>query len=357
MGAKSACIIAARISLDAPDEPISDTVIIDAPKHRAFSASELVQCGACSRSNPPTRPSCLYCGATLQITELNAFSPAPAPTEDIESDSDVAFHVVVIPPARVEEVSLQKVAGMLELKPSAVKSVLAHPIGAPVFAVDSAKTAQVAAEKLCEEGLAARVISDELLAPQSAPAAIAALDFRADGLVGRGRSKQTVTASWDEITLVVIGRLYFETKEIDQKRSRAMRLVDEREMLSDEAVLDIYARGDKHGWRLRAGNFDFSCLGDDKQLTAFANFSALTALLRKYARGAVFDDSYSGLRSALESVWPSKTSARAKERRRTGFGDFDSSVTSIDNELQFTRYSRLLRYLHEANSEGHAAQI
>ena len=93
-----------------------------------------------------------------------------------------------------------------------------------------------------------------------------------------------------------------------------------------------------------------------KKLTAFANFAALTALLRERATAAVLDDSYVRMRNALNTVWPAEPNARAKQRRRTAFGDFDSSVTSIDNELQFTRYSRLLRYLHEANSEGHAAQ-
>jgi hypothetical protein len=355
--AKSTCIIAAVMPLEAADEPISESSMTEAPRPRAFSASEMIQCGACSRANPPTRASCLYCGAALEVTEPNAFSPASATAREFENGSDVSFHVVAIAPAQIEEVALEQVAWMLELKPSDLQSLLGHPAGAPVFAVDSAKQAQIAADKLHENGIRTRVISDELLGLETPPFAIAAFDVRSDALVGRvGRSKQTVAARWDEIRLVVIGRLYFETRAIDQKRSRAKRIVDEREMLTDEAVLDIYPRGDDHGWRIRAGNFDFSCLGDDKHLTAFANFSALTTLLREHMKRTAFDDSYVRLRSALNNVWPSDPIARTEERRRTAFGDFDSSVTSIDNELQFTRYSRLLRCLHASQAEDHAAQ-
>jgi hypothetical protein len=91
-------------------------------------------------------------------------------------------------------------------------------------------------------------------------------------------------------------------------------------------------------------------------LTTFENFSQLTSLLRELAAAAEFDDSYVRLRRALDSVWPDEPAASANERRRTAFGKFDSSVTSIDNQLQFTRYSRLLHYLRASKSEDHAAQ-
>jgi hypothetical protein len=341
--------------LEATDDPISSSTTTDAPKSRGFSASELVQCGACSRANPPTRGSCLYCGAGLELTELNAFSPAVA--QETERTSDVAFHVVAIASAQVEETKLNLLARLLDKKLSELRLLLNHPAGAPLFVADSEKQAQVAAVSLSEHGVRTRIISDEQLAIERPPAPVSALDIRNDTLGGTvGRSKQSVAASWAEITLVVIGRLYFETREIDQKRNRAQQLIDEREMLTDEAVLDIYARGDNDGWRIRAANFDFSCLGESKQLTAFANFTGLTRLLRAHAIAAVIDDSYVGLHAALDSVWPVAPTARAKERRGSAFRGFDSSVTSIDNQLQFTRYSRLLRYLHASKSEDHAAQ-
>lgn len=341
--------------MEATDEPISGSALTDAPKPRAFSASELVRCGACARANPPTRVSCLYCGSALEITELNAFSQAPI--QEVETSSDSAFHVVARGPAHIDETTLERLAGLLEGKPSELKSLLTHPAGVAVFSDNSEKEAQIAAARLHEHGVRTYCISDKQLAVETAPAPVSALEIRDDAVIGTvGRSNQGVAASWDKIMLIVIGRLYFETREIDQKRSRAQQVIDEREIVTDQAVLDIYARGDDNGWRIRAGNFDFSCLGDNKQLTAFANFAALTTLLREHATAAAFDDYYVGLRGALNGVWPVESCARTKERRRTAFGAVDSSVTSTDNELQFTRYSRLLRHLHASNSEDHAAQ-
>jgi len=340
--------------LEAIDEPISGSTLTDAAKPRAFSASELVQCGACARANPPTRTSCLYCGAALEITGLN-FSLATA--QETETGSDVSFQLVANAPVQIEETTLCQLAELLNLKPSDLQLLLTHPFGAPMFVANSERQAQITAERLHEHGLRTHIISDKQLALETAPASVLALEIRDDAVVGKvGRRSQTVSVSWADITLVVIGRLYFEKREIDQKRTRAQQVINERETLIDEAVLDIYARRDDHGWRIRAGNFDFSCLGDNKQLTAFANFAKLTTLLREHATAAAFDDWYVRLRGALNGVWPAESRVRAKERRRSAFGDFEASVTSIDNEHQFTRYSRLLRYLHASNSEDHAAQ-
>lgn len=352
--AKSTCIIVAGISLETTDKPTSEAGIAEASKPRAFSASELIHCGACSRANPPTRGNCMYCGAALEITQLNAFAPAATPAET-EVTSDVCFHIVAGPPAQIEEAAIDQLAALLNIKPSELKSLFTHAPGAPVLAVNSEKQARLAAEQLKEYGIGTRVISDGDLEVFNPPLVISGLEIRDAEVIGRlGKGKRAVAASWDEIRLVVSGRLYFETREIEQKRSRARRTIDEREILTDEAVLDIYPRTDNRGWRIRADNFDFSCLGATKRLTAFENFTALTSLLSEHAATAVFDDSYLRVRRALDSVWSSELNARTKDSRRNPFGDFDSSVTSTNNELQFTRYSRLLRQLLASTSIGHA---
>jgi hypothetical protein len=343
--------------LENTDEPISESSMTEATKPRAFSAGEMVQCGACSRANPPTRASCLYCGAALEITHVNAFAPPSLSAQKLENSSDASFYVVSRGPVRIDETTLDELAALLSEKRTELQALLSHPIGAPVFSASSARQAQLAAEQLNEKGVVAQVISCEQLGLETAPKMISAMEVRGDEIVATvGRRAEVLAAPWPEITLVVVGRLYFETREIDQKRSRTKQVIDEREMLTDEAVLDIYARNDNDGWRIRADSFDFSCLGKNKKLTTFENFTQLTSLLRELAAAAEFDDSYVRLRRALDSVWPHEPGASAKERRRTAFGKFDSSVTSLDNQLQFTRYSRLLRYLHASKSEDHAPQ-
>ncbi len=337
------------------DETIREAVTTDTPKPRAFSASELVQCAACLRANPPTRASCLYCGSALEMNQLNAFVAPPVQTTD--ASSDVVFHLVAVAPMRLDQAALNEITELLDIKASDLQSLLTHSVGAPVFVATSEQQARIAAANLEERGISVEVISDEQLAIHDAPKPISALKIDNDKVLGVvGRSAEVVDSLWANIKLIVIGRLYFATREIDQKKNRSRHIIDEREMLTDEAVLDVYFAGRAEGWRISAASFDFSCLGERKQLTAFANFTALTGLLHEHASAATFDDSYTGLRAALNSVWPMEQVANTKERRRTGFRAFDSSVTSIDNELQFTRYSRLHRYLHASMSEDHAAK-
>jgi hypothetical protein len=342
--------------LEAPDKPGSAIAITDAPKHRAFSTAELVQCGACSRANPPTRAKCLYCGTALQVTGLNAFSPTAS--ENTDASCDVASHLVVLAPAPLDEAAVNEISGHLKLKPSDLRSLLTYSKGAPVFVSSSEEQVRIAATKLQAQGVNSLVVSDEQLALSGAPKPISALKIHSDKLVGSvGRSAQSVEQLWSGVAVIVIGRLFFASKEIDQKQNRAQQVIDDREMWTDEAVADIYFASDALGWRIRAGSFDFSCLADRKKLTAFANFTELCGLLQKHASTAAFDDSYLHVRGALNSVWPPAPTRTAKESRRGGFRAFESSVTFIDNEIQFTRYSRLLHYLYSAKLlERHGAQ-
>ncbi|HEV8590122.1 MAG TPA: hypothetical protein VGQ72_14700, partial [Pyrinomonadaceae bacterium] len=296
------------------------------------------------RTNPPTRANCLYCGAAFEVTEQNAFQSVPAPQP--EKSSENTLHIVALPAPAQPDDPLSEIAESLNIPPRELSSLISGSIGAPVFAANSEPQAQIVSEKLRERGLTTIIISDEQLAVQVAPKEIGALEAQGDCVVGNARrGGERIIAQWTDIVLIVVGRLYFATSEIDQKGSRSKRIIDEREMLTDETVLDLYLRDDAIGWRIRAGSFDFSCLGADKQLTAFANFNALTELLRERATNAVYDDSYLRLRGALNNVWPAEQRPGAKVKRRTAFGGFDLSATITDNELQFTRYSRLLAYL------------
>ena len=335
------------------DEPVAQPA--EAAKPRAFAASELVQCNACSRPNPPNRSTCLYCGTALEIKALNAFPATPLAAAD--ANSETRFHVVACAPSEVEEDALDGIAESLKMKPAELEMLLGAASGAPIFAATSEQQARVAAAKLQEQDVSTQIISDEQLALDSSPQGILGLEIHGETVGGIARRGQKpVWSSWTDVMLIVVGRLYFATREIEQKRNRGKQLIGEREMLTDEAVLDIYPRHDAPGWRIRAGSFDFSCLGENRQLTAFANFATLTGLLRERSTTALIDDSYLRLRAALNSVWPVEPQAHAKERRRTALAEFDASVESFDNELQFTRYSRLLRYLHVSKSGDHAAK-
>jgi hypothetical protein len=329
---------------------------VDSTQARAFTASELVPCPSCSRANPPTRANCLYCGAALGISVEalpSALSdpPAQAGGSDFatgtapEKATEALMHVVAVPgKANGIEVGAET-AQVLKLAPLELNSLLSARV-APLYATTATQEAQAISDKLRSVGVEPATISDAQLNLAEPPRQIAALAMNNDALTASvRRAGERISVPWNEVVLIVLGRLYFTTTEVEQKRDKSKQVLDERQLTSDEAVLDIYSRADETGWRIRAGSFDFSCLGAEKKPVAFENFRTLVDLLRQEAPHAVCDDSYVRIRVALNKVWPLEARAGGSERRRTLTRDINATATITDNELQFTRYSRLLRFL------------
>ena len=255
------------------------------------------------------------------------------------------MHVVAVP-ARSEgsEVGAET-AQLLNLAPLELNSLLSARV-APLYATTATEQAQAISDKLRSVGVEPVTISDAQLNLAEPPKQIAALAMNNDALTASvRRTGERVSVPWNDVVLIVLGRLYFTTTEVEQKRDKSKQVLDERQLTTDEAVLDIYSRADETGWRIRAGSFDFSCLGAEKKPVAFENFRALADVLRRNGPHAVCDDSYVRIRVALNKVWPLEARAGASERRRTLTRSVNATATISDNELQFTRYSRLLRFL------------
>ena len=330
---------------------------VDSTQARAFTASELVPCPSCSRANAPTRANCLYCGAVLGISvEASpsdlSYPPAHAGGSDFATGTapekgtgEDVVHVVALPAwSDGREVSAET-AQALNLAPPELNSLLSARV-APLYATTATEQAQAISDKLRSAGVEPATISDAQLNLANPPKQIAALAINNDALTASvRRAGERVSVPWNDVVLIVLGRLYFTTTEVEQKRDKSQQVLDERQLTTDEAVLDIYSRADKTGWRIRAGSFDFSCLGAEKKLVAFENFRALADVLRRNGPHAVCDDSYVRIRAALNKVWPLEARAAASERRRTLTREIKATATISDNELQFTRYSRLLRFL------------
>jgi hypothetical protein len=111
-------------------------------------------------------------------------------------------------------------------------------------------------------------------------------------------------------------------------------------------VVDIYTGAQDGGWRIAARSFDFSCLGEQKKLLATENFVCLLQALRARVPEVAFDDSYLKLRKLLTAVWPMVQQTQGGGWRRARPGKYNvAEVTTVNNENQFTRYSRLRHYL------------
>jgi hypothetical protein len=341
-----------KIAVTENNEPIfADTP--EATERRTFAPAEMVACPACSRSNAPTRENCLYCGAALPITKKNVPLPtAPSP----ESPSEKSFHVVAVPSEhfQVDETVVAEAASLLELTRNELNPLLGAKIAAPLCSKTTLAEVESVRERLHAVGIETVSIEDEQLNPDTTPNDLRGLELRGDSLTAvYRRASERVAASWEDISLIVVGRLHMITVEVEQKRNRkSSQVLNERELSTDEAVLDLYARNEPAGWRIRSGSFDFSCLGKDKAITAFENFAKLSGLLRERAVNARVDDSYNRLRSALNKVWPIEPGGDTTERRRSAKGRIEARITSSDNEAQFTRYSRMLQLIGNRQADG-----
>ncbi len=253
------------------------------------------------------------------------------------------------------EASLAEAASLLRLKPPELNRILAAGQPVPLLRVATAEEAAMIGERLRRFGIETVTVAHGELHLGAAAKRIRAFELSDDSLNAIPvSSNDRVTARWDDVTLLVVGRLLLNRQETEERKRRGRKqMVDSRQLSSDESVLDLYAKADEINWRISANNFDFSCLGSAKAATTFENFAALVSLLRERATMAQFDESYNLARPALATVWPVEPQTHKGEWRRSGAGKFDvATVTTTDNEAQFTRYSRLRRHLRLRELEG-----
>ena len=105
------------------------------------------------------------------------------------------------------------------------------------------------------------VADSDLLSDDSMPKRARAFEFTENEIVASAAgSSETWRASWNEIALLVAGRLLVRQIEVEEHQGRKAEreMVDAREMSADESVLDIYCAQNSGGWRITAGKFNFS---------------------------------------------------------------------------------------------------
>ncbi|HEX8136751.1 MAG TPA: hypothetical protein VF544_04090 [Pyrinomonadaceae bacterium] len=317
---------------------------------RGFAPEQMVRCEECLRANPPTRTACLYCAATLPRTEASALlrQPALRRLEDWES----GYSIIFIPQSRrqITEESLRKMTELLRLKMEELLNITGAAEPLPLALAATAEEAALIEERLRALGADTLTIADaEPNQEEAAPKRVRALALEDDALIARTMGDdESIVLAWDDISLLVAGRLFERRVEVEERRGRGSEneIVEARELSADEEVLDIYAGGLKGSARIVAHNFDFSCLGPQKRLVAAENFSKLRETLTARAARAAYDDSYKRLRHALGSVWPLEERTASGGLRRARPGRLNTeTVTTSSNERQFTRYSRLRNYL------------
>lgn len=319
---------------------------------RRFAPEEMVACDECSRTNPPTRTNCLYCGAQLPATGFAAehLRPALRRLEEWE-----AGHNVILEAGSGRGLSTEAVAesaALLRLEPERLSALLGAGVPLPLARAASAEEAALIVGRLGGLGLKLFVVGDAELGVAEPPPRARSFELTDAGLSARtGLWGEGVELAWSEVALLVLGRLVSRRVEVEERQSRfgsRGELVEARETAADEAVLDLYPRAGGAGLRVLAGGFDYSCLGAGKGLLAGENFAALVRLLRRLAPAAEFDDGYGRVRHLLSVAWPATERTESGGLRRERPGRFNTeAVTLVSNESQFTRYSRLRLHISQ----------
>lgn len=320
------------------------------PEPRAFAPDQMVTCEQCLRANPPTRSTCLYCGVALPLTEQSASlrKPALRPLEKWEQ----GFNSILLPrrAANLSADDHEQIATLLRLTAVDVRRIAESVEPLPLARAADAQEAALIESSLRELGVSVVTVSDEEFALEPyPPKRLRTLEFAEDALIATpAGSNEILSVAWDDIELLVLGRIIVRQIEVEERRGRRAEneIVETRELSADDAVLDIYSPTQRGNWRIVAGSFDFSCLGAKKNLLVAQNFATLLDELRSRAGHAEYDDSYARVRNALNAVWPleQQTESRGWKRARPGRVSTEA-VTTSNNERQFTRYSRLRRYL------------
>jgi hypothetical protein len=328
-------------------------------KPQSFAISEMIACEECLRANPPTRTNCLYCGTKLPLGDFAREQQAAreATAEANEAGNLNSGFCIVLAPGQSKattELSYPPIAELLHLQANEVESALGLNLPVPLLRAATFEQGKLLAERLRGLGIEVNIFKEEDLALEVPTKKIRSLEFSDHGLSAALVSGGRISMAWNELGFIVAGRLVVNRKESEERRRRGRsQPVDNRELFSDEPVIDLYPRSDAVGLRIGANSFDFSCLGGDKATTAFANLTTLIKLLKLRAPEVEFDDSYRSLRTVLNNVWPIEPQTRKGEWRRSGAGKVDvSTVTTIDNEIQFNTYSRLRQRTKSSELEG-----
>ena len=322
---------------------------IEPSEPQGFAPDQMIRCEECLRANPPTRVACLYCSAPLPITESAARlrKPVLRPPEKHQP----AYSSILLPfdsLLALEVVS--EAADLLKLTVENLQRIIAEKVPLPVACTASRQEAELVFNRLRDLGLETITLSDD----QSGASEISvkriksmSFDDRVVTLHQSGTKDQTEIC-WDDVVLLVTGRLFVRRVEIqERKTSRAENeIVQSSEFSTDEAVIDFYAATHSQTWRVNANGFDFSCLGSNKSLIANENISRLQQLIAANSPQATSDDSYKRVRRTLDLVWVPQQETQSSGWRRERPGKLSVGLaTRNSNESQFTRYSRMLRYL------------
>jgi len=313
-----------------------------------FKPEEMIACQKCSRTNPPTRLKCFYCGEQLSVSEAQTNLAAAPSLRQMEA-WEKGFNVILTGNAQISEENIRAAAALLRREPQEIKNLLDKDRPLPVVRTDSRREAELIKNRLSESGFDSFIWADEEIALDQPTRRLRGLEIGDDSVTFLPFNKgEAQTVRWNELVLIVTGSIFEKKISSTEKRKKneEKQVTGSTETSHDEPVIDIYAGDDRAGWRVLMAGFDFSCLGAEKSLLAVENIKRLVDLISRNAPRVTIDDGYLKVRGILGKVWENEQKMASHNWQRESMGKFHfDNVTAIDNVAQFTRYSRLQRRL------------
>ncbi|MGH9947285.1 MAG: hypothetical protein ACRD6X_08810 [Pyrinomonadaceae bacterium] len=310
-----------------------------------FEKHQLAVCSSCGKPNGPDRRDCIYCGRSLPRTEHNADvrNWNLRPLEDWET----AFNVVIIASENAAA-NLSSIVDRLGIEHSVIADLVEKRTPLPLVRIESRETADEVSALLRENEIETRAIHDREIDAANLPTRIRAIELDEDFVrfvdFNTGKERR---ADLSDIVLVVSGGISESRREEVTRRKRgSTKILDEHESGSDHRLIDIYTDKDNIGFRLSTHGFDFSILGEKKDLFAVKNIATLQTFFSQLFSNAVIADEYDSVRGQLDRVWEPSSTKNSNGLQMHRYGKREFGATYVSNNLvQFTKYSRMRRLL------------
>ena len=306
----------------------------------AFPPDAMIACKGCSRTNPPNRLNCIYCGRDLDnpVVKTGSVNLSLRVAEDWEPG-----HNLILTSA--DGADVDAASKVLALDAELVSDIVNSGLPLPVLRLAIRSEADLVEQHLAESKMTVRVISDETLGAGNLPRRLRRIEFTDENHIAlvTFNDNERITHSVDDVVLFVTGIIQKnETETRAKRKKRSFKMIDETSTSSDMSVIDIYARNDARGYRVVTNGFDFSSLGEDMAATAASNVKLLVDKLERSCRAARMVESYNKVSRLLEPSWPAERSmnflgVRHGASASAGF----SRVEISDNVVQFTKFSRM----------------
>ena len=302
-----------------------------------------MNCPGCSRPTPSGRAVCMYCGAALPVTRIEA-----APRQRHLDHFERAFNTVIDPTkSRVDDQTEISLASALQLEPAEARTFVVCKKRVPIARSQTRQEAELIAALMRTCGLGAAVIADEdmqldrdLIRARRITRTPEHLDIYHSG----GHARVTLP----EIRLLVVGALHNTridfTEGVSMKRGSSGALLDSSEFRTGEMVVDVYSATLDQSFRIKSDGFDYSGLVWPLSFRAEVNFQSAVAALHGAVPQVRFDDDFGRVRALLARAWPERSKLESRGVRRAGMSFRPVAQSSVigDNRDQFDRYSRLM---------------